>query len=58
MKKVGSPFYLVETWGGPNPGWEWPGAGFKDELKKGEILETDFIGASIEECGSWALQQQ
>lgn len=51
MKEVGSPFYLVESRQGPR-------AEFKDELKEGETFHTDFIGASTEDCGSWALQQQ
>ncbi|KAI0411824.1 hypothetical protein F5X98DRAFT_380356 [Xylaria grammica] len=39
-------FYLVESRAGPRDG----ARSFKKELAEGEILETDFIGASESDC--------
>ncbi|KAL9085602.1 MAG: hypothetical protein Q9165_007502 [Trypethelium subeluteriae] len=46
-------FWLVETHTLPSDS-----QGFKSELKDNEIFETDFIGASIEDCQKWALEKQ
>ncbi|KAH8680675.1 hypothetical protein BX600DRAFT_2737 [Xylariales sp. PMI_506] len=46
-------YYLAEKKEGPAPG-----ESFRDSLPEGESFETDFINATLEECGSWVLQQQ
>ena len=38
-------FYLVELRTCPDTG-----DGFKEELKDGKTFETDFIGASMQDC--------
>ncbi|KAF3385994.1 hypothetical protein DPV78_012601 [Talaromyces pinophilus] len=47
------PFYLVESHTCSSDS-----TGFKRELKNDETFETDFIGASVEECQKWALENQ
>ncbi|KAK9413638.1 hypothetical protein SUNI508_11719 [Seiridium unicorne] len=34
------------------------GGTFRRAVKDDEAIETEFIGASVEDCGSWVLQQQ
>jgi hypothetical protein len=46
-------FYLVESHVCPS-NYE----GFKLELKDDETFETDFIGASEQDCQKWALEKQ
>ena len=46
-------FYLVESHVCPSD-YE----GFKLELKDDETFETDFIGASEQDCQKWALEKQ
>ena len=46
-------FYLVESRVCPSTP-----EGFKNELRDDETFETDFIGASEQDCQSWALEQQ
>lgn len=33
-------------------------SGYKTSLQEGETFETDFIGASLEDCQKWALEKQ
>ncbi|KAI0153006.1 hypothetical protein GGR57DRAFT_513250 [Xylariaceae sp. FL1272] len=47
------PYALVESRQGFQPGQR-----FRDRLQANEIFETDFIGASIDECGAWALEKE
>lgn len=46
-------FYLVESHVCPSDR-----EGFKTELKDDETFETDFIGASEQDCQKWALEKQ
>lgn len=46
-------FYLVESRAGPSDG-----QGFKAELNDDETFETDFIGASEQDCQQWAVEKQ
>jgi hypothetical protein len=46
-------FYLVESHVCPSNG-----DGFKLELKDDETFETDFIGASEQDCQKWAQEKQ
>lgn len=46
-------FYLVESRNGPRDSQP-----FKMELANNESFETDFIGASEQDCREWALEQQ
>ena len=46
-------FFLVESRAGMNNG-----QAFRKELKEDETFETDFNGASEQDCGKWALEQQ
>ncbi|KAI1755492.1 hypothetical protein F4782DRAFT_527544 [Xylaria castorea] len=47
------PYYLAESRENPAQGNK-----FTQRLANDETFETDFIGASIEDCGPWALEQQ
>lgn len=47
------PFSLVESRQPPAEGKE-----FKMELGKEEVFQTEFIGASVEECRAWTHQYQ
>ncbi|KAL9623210.1 MAG: hypothetical protein Q9160_002525 [Pyrenula sp. 1 TL-2023] len=47
-------FWLVESRAGPSNN-DHP---FKLELKENEAFETDFIGASQQDCQQWAIEQQ
>ena len=46
-------FYLVESYNGPSDGQK-----FKQVLAENEGFETDFIGASEQDCRKWALKRQ
>lgn len=46
-------FYLVESNVLPADR-----SGYKTSLQKGETFESDFIGASLEDCQKWALEKQ
>lgn len=46
-------FYLVESRTCPDTA-----EGFKIELQDDETFETDFIGASVQDCQNWAQQHQ
>lgn len=46
-------FYLVESYNGPSDGQE-----FRQELADNESFQTDFIGASEQDCRKWALEKQ
>ncbi|KAF4631517.1 hypothetical protein G7Y89_g6618 [Cudoniella acicularis] len=46
-------FYLVETHTCPSRSKE-----FKQELEDDETFETEFIGASEQDCQKWALEKQ
>jgi hypothetical protein len=47
------PFYLVESHVCPSSG-----DGFKSELKENDSFQTEFVGASIQQCQEWALEKQ
>ncbi|KAI1820736.1 hypothetical protein F4861DRAFT_522017 [Xylaria intraflava] len=47
------PYALAESRQGFSP--DQP---FRDSLQDNETFETDFIGASVNECGAWLLEQQ
>lgn len=47
-------FYLVESRAGPHN----DDAKFRQELKDGDTFETDFLGATKQDCQQWALEQQ
>lgn len=47
-------FYLIESRAGPSN----DDKRFRQELKDNEPFETDFIGASLQDCQIWALEQQ
>lgn len=59
-------FWLVETHAAPSATWPTPphdaphidGQQLKMELKKDEPFETEFIGASVEDCRKWAMEMQ
>ncbi|KAI1108059.1 hypothetical protein F5Y14DRAFT_437622 [Nemania sp. NC0429] len=46
-------YALAESRHGPPAGQP-----FRDTLREDETIETDFIGASADECGAWMLEQQ
>ena len=46
-------FYLVESYKGPSDGQK-----FKQVLADDETFETDFIGASAQDCRKWAVEKQ
>ena len=46
-------YYLVESYHGPSDGQE-----FKQVLAENESFQTDFIGASEQDCRKWALEMQ
>ncbi|KAK8085392.1 hypothetical protein PG997_006663 [Apiospora hydei] len=47
------PYFLAETREGPAEGEQ-----FREHLAPGEDFANDFLGASIEECGAFELEQQ
>ncbi|KAI0191618.1 hypothetical protein F4808DRAFT_443602 [Astrocystis sublimbata] len=47
------PYFLVESHQPPS---HWKD--FKSTLGNDETFATEFIGASVEHCGDWALEQQ
>ncbi|KAL9116131.1 MAG: hypothetical protein Q9227_000500 [Pyrenula ochraceoflavens] len=47
-------FYLVESRNGPIDDEQR----LRQELGPDETFQTDFVGASVEDCQKWALQQQ
>lgn len=48
-------FWLVESRAGPSSNYDQP---FKVELTEDESFETDFIGASLQDCQNWLIEQQ
>lgn len=47
-------FNLVESRAGPNGDEQ----GFKRALREADTFETDFIGASEQDCQAWAMEMQ
>lgn len=47
------PYFLAESREGSAEGQQ-----FRDRLAEGETFATDFLGASVEECGAFQLEQQ
>ncbi|KAK8045443.1 hypothetical protein PG993_005467 [Apiospora rasikravindrae] len=47
------PYFLAESRQGPAEGEQ-----FREHLAEGEDFVNDFLGASIEECGAFELEQQ
>ncbi|KAI0506266.1 hypothetical protein F5B22DRAFT_650824 [Xylaria bambusicola] len=47
------PYALVES----SQGFQ-PGQPYRDQLRKDDTFNTDFIGASINDCGAWALSKE
>ncbi|KAI0101369.1 hypothetical protein GGR51DRAFT_530498 [Nemania sp. FL0031] len=45
-------YALAESRHGPTPE-----QAFRDSLQENETFERDFIGASVDECGAWTLDQ-
>ncbi|KAI1362321.1 hypothetical protein F5Y08DRAFT_277060 [Xylaria arbuscula] len=46
------PYALVESREGFRPGQP-----YRDQLREDDTFETDFIDASVDECGTWALKR-
>ncbi|KAK8118180.1 uncharacterized protein PG998_006461 [Apiospora kogelbergensis] len=51
-KDYWQPYYLAESRHGPTEGKE-----FREKLGEGETFANDFIGASLDECGAFELEQ-